>query len=405
MAEFINNSKVKRKSLLELGLGMLQGQNNPKFVSRFDRVMNQVTPRDIIYIVDGMVQSGQPMEELKKAVSKVINLMYIPLKENQTGSYDHIPFIKALMDENHEMEMRMKEIKIFVKTINISGIDKEQLNQLKSDLLVKIQDLEMFDRHYIRKENILFPYLENIWQDYRCLQVMWSLHDDARKSIRELKQTLQEDEMPLEQFNKQIGELFFSVYPLIYREENILFPVAVEEIPQKDWALMHQLSSELGYAWIDQPIVLENQFTKAEQNHSTKASMIDLDTGMLEADDIIRIFNHMPVDITYVDENDEVRYFSNSENRHFPRSKAIIGRKVQNCHPPESIDIVNRIVEAFRKGEKDEASFWIQMKGMFILIQYFAVRDEEQNYKGVVEISQDVTEIRKLEGERRLLDW
>jgi len=405
MAEFINNSEKRRKSLLELGIGILEGNNNLQFVSRFEKQIEQATSRDIVYIVDGMVNTGRPIEELKKAVSKVINLMYIPLKENQPGSYEMIPFIKALVDENHEMELRMKEIKNFVKTINISGIDREQLTQLKSDLLLKIQDLEIFDRHYIRKENILFPQLEKIWQDYRCLQVMWSLHDDARKSIRKLKQSLQMDEMAMEQFNQQIGELFFSVYPLIYREEKILFPVAVEEIPQKDWTLMHQLSADVGYAWIDEPEVLENSEAKAEQKFSANQDMIDLDTGLLEVGDIIRVFNHLPVDITYVDENDEVRYFSNPKNRLFPRSKAIIGRQVQNCHPPESIDVVNRIVEAFRNGEKDEASFWIQMKGRFILIQYFAVRDEDNNYKGVVEVSQDVTEIRKLEGERRLLDW
>lgn len=405
MSEYINNSEIRKQRLLELGIGMLEGQNNPQFVGRYEDNVEQANPRDIVYIVDGMVRTGKSMDELKKAVSKVINLMYLPLKEFQTKSFDHIPFIKALMDENREMEMRMKEIKYFVKSINISGIDEAQLAQLKSDLLKKIQDIETFDLHYIRKENILFPYLEKIWQDYRCLHVMWSLHDDVRNSIRELKQTLQMNEMPLEQFNRQVGELFFSVYPLIYREEKILYPVAVEEIADKEWDAMHQQSPEIGYAWIETPQIEGNEKQHIKESDSAKTGMIDLDTGLLRAGDIIRVLNHLPVDITYVDENDEVRYFSNSKNRHFPRSKAIIGRKVQNCHPPESIDIVNRIVEAFRKGEKDEASFWIQMKGRFILIQYFAVRDEERIYKGVVEVSQDVTEIRKLEGERRLLDW
>ncbi len=405
MSEYINNTEIRKEKLLELAIGMLEGQNNPQFVGRYEEVVEKATPRDIVYIVDGMVKKGKPMDELKKAVSKVINLMYLPLQQNQPADFDDLPFIKAMMDENREMEMRMKEIKYFVKSININPIDEAQLAQLKSDLLKKIQDIETFDRHYIRKENILFPYLEKIWQDYRCLHVMWSLHDDMRKSMRDLKETLQMIDMPLDRFNRQVGELFFSVYPLIYREEKILFPLAVEEIPENDWAKMHQQSREIGYAWIEAPEIEDTCVENIDENDPAKPGMIDLDTGFLNAGQVVNIFNHLPVDITYVDENDEVRYFSNSKNRHFPRSKAIIGRKVQNCHPPESIDVVNRIVGAFRRGEKDEASFWIQMKGRFVLIQYFAVRDEEMNYKGVVEVSQDVTEIKKLEGERRLLDW
>ena len=133
-------------------------------------------------------------------------------------------------------------------------------------------------------------------------------------------------------------------------------------------------------------------------------SLVDLKTGNLSVEQIINLFNHLPVDITYVDENDEVKYFSNPKKRHFTRSKAIIGRKVQNCHPPESIEIVNEIVKSFKAGEKDSESFWIQMNGRFILIQYFAVRDEHENYKGVAEVSHDVTDLINLVGEKRLLD-
>ncbi len=127
-------------------------------------------------------------------------------------------------------------------------------------------------------------------------------------------------------------------------------------------------------------------------------------TGKISIDQIINLFNHLPIDITYVDENEKVVYFSHPKDRFFTRSKAIIGRKVQNCHPPESIDVVNRIIESFRSGKKDKESFWIQIKGKFILIQYFAVRDESAKYMGTIEVSQDITDIRNLEVERRLLD-
>jgi DUF438 domain-containing protein len=117
------------------------------------------------------------------------------------------------------------------------------------------------------------------------------------------------------------------------------------------------------------------------------------------------LLNNLPVDITFIDENDEVLYFSGAKDRIFPRSKAIIGRKVQNCHPPESVHIVNEIITAFRNGQNDHADFWIQMKSRFINIRYFALRNEQGLYKGTIEVSQDVTEIRSLQGECRLLEW
>jgi len=120
---------------------------------------------------------------------------------------------------------------------------------------------------------------------------------------------------------------------------------------------------------------------------------------------IAMVFNHLPVDLTYVDENDKVVFYSTPKHRIFPRTNAVIGRAVSNCHPPESVHIVERIVDAFRSGEREEASFWIQMRNDFVLIKYFAVRDAKGNYRGVLEVSQEVSDIRQLEGEQRLLDW
>ncbi|MCF8365519.1 MAG: PAS domain-containing protein [Bacteroidales bacterium] len=410
MSDFIENTETRRKLLRELALGMLYGKSNADFVRGFYDTTETACARDVVYLVDEMVKTGKPLHEVKMGVSKLINLLYLPLQKTDAMDLAKIPFIKMMMNENREMEKRMEEIKSYVKSINHKNIREDQLGELKHDMATRIQQLMEFDKHYIRKENILFPFLEKHWTDYRCLQVMWSLHDDARKSIRELIKILQMQEMPLNRFNRLMGELFFSVYPVIYREEKILFPIAAIEVPAYSWDEMHRQSAEIGYAFVDSPLVEPAGKVIAwnfrnEEIHSSAPGMVDLETGKLEAQQIIRLFNHLPVDITFVDENDEVRYFSNSKNRHFPRSKAIIGRKVQNCHPPESIHIVNRIIAAFRAGEKVEASFWIQMKSKFILIQYFAVRDKENNYKGTVEVSQDITDIKQLKDERRLLDW
>ena len=134
-------------------------------------------------------------------------------------------------------------------------------------------------------------------------------------------------------------------------------------------------------------------------------SSLSLDTGQLSVEQINIMLKHLPVDVSFVDASDELRYYSDTPQRIFARTPAVIGRKVQNCHPPKSVHVVQKIIDAFRAKEKDTAEFWIELKGRFIHIRYFAMRDKGGNYRGTLEVSQDVTEIRKLEGERRLLDW
>jgi DUF438 domain-containing protein len=133
-------------------------------------------------------------------------------------------------------------------------------------------------------------------------------------------------------------------------------------------------------------------------------SEFPLTNGDLTIRQIDMMLKNLPVDITFVDENDTVRYYSETPKRIFKRTPAVIGRKVQICHPPASVDKVIKILEDFRAGKRDVAEFWIQMSGKFIHIRYFAMRDEAGDYKGTLEVSQDLTELRKLEGEKRLLD-
>jgi len=164
---------------------------------------------------------------------------------------------------------------------------------------------------------------------------------------------------------------------------------------------MLEQSYETGWCFIEEPNI-KYQSSQTSLNLNRK---INLGSGFLSPDQLILLLNNLTVDITFIDENDEVQYFSGGKQRIFHRSKAIIGRKVQNCHPPESVHIVNEIITAFRNGQKDHADFWIQMKGSIIYIRYFALRNDQGIYKGTIEVSQDITEIRSLQGERRLLEW
>jgi len=196
-----------------------------------------------------------------------------------------------------------------------------------------------------------------------------------------------------------------SMRDMIYKEEHILFPTAKDLLTDAEWGKVRQGEEEIGYAWTRPEADWKAGSGEEKEEAGAGAGKVRLDTGVMTAEQVNMMLKHMPVDISFVDENDEVRYYSATKNRIFPRSPGVIGRKVQNCHPPKSFAMVQKILDEFRAGRRDKADFWIQMKGRFLLIQYFAVRDEKGAYRGTLEVSQDVTDIRKLEGQKRLLDW
>ena len=208
--------------------------------------------------------------------------------------------------------------------------------------------------------------------------------------------------LDLDEFNSTLGSIFFDMYAIKFREEKILFPFVIETISEVELDSMLNESLSFNWAFIKPDITMKD---REESKELIQNGLVNLETGELNPEQIQLMLNHLPVDITFVDENNKVKYFSSPENRIFPRSKAIIGREVKNCHPPESVHVVEKIVEAFRNGKKDKASFWIKMKGEYILIQYFAIRDDQNNYKGVLEVSQEISGIKNIEGEKRLLEW
>lgn len=272
-------------------------------------------------------------------------------------------------------------------------------------------------------------------------KVMWAIHDDIRKELKDLRRQIEQKIQSAEQASRlavRTGQVLQMIQDMVYKEEKILFPMSLEVLREEDWARVKRGEEEIGYAWVQpgtgwKPAVeavgdlsggggYAGYGRPAGVGESTPEpgaaaagasvpqprrvqTLLDLRTGRLSAEQVDLMLTHLPVDISFVDENDTVIYYSDTPDRIFPRSPGVIGRKVQNCHPPKSVHIVNRILEAFRKGERDVAEFWIEMHGRFIHIRYFAVRDDDGRYRGCLEVSQEVTAIRALKGEKRLLDW
>jgi uncharacterized protein len=398
MSEIINNNK-RIGALADFSQRLIRGENGRLLIEKHRQIIDTVTPAETMMVLDKLLMEGFPNETVKANVGKIINVFYKSLCAYQWSGPGEGHFLYYLMLENREVQKLMTELKSVIK-IYFNGENQDfQALILKFRLLV--EQLKAYELHYIKKENILFPYIEKAFPQFRCLQLMWSFHDDFRRSLKVLDTILLAKHPDKDLLNKEMGKLFFVVQPIIFREEKIVFPVAFRAITEKDWIEMLEQSYEIGWCFIDQP---GHTYNKNQTSYNLKGK-INLGTGFLNPEQLILLLDNLTVDITFIDENDEVLYFSGAKHRIFPRSKAIIGRKVQNCHPPESVHIVNEIITAFRNGQKDHADFRIQMRGRFIVIRYFALRDDQGIYKGTIEISQDVTEIRSLKDERRLLEW
>ncbi len=398
MSELIVNTSEHYLNLQAYCCGMVEGENGKALYEKYRNETDAVTATETMQLLDYLLQH-YPFETVKNTVGKLINTFYKSLKQQTWAKPAADHFLNYLMLENRGVEKIIGEMRIVVKALYSHSLTDEK--ELISQLLRLINDLKSYEVHYVKKENILFPYIERTFSQYRCLQLMWSFHDDFRRTLKSIEELLKFEPLKKDLLNKELGRLFFVVLPIIFREEQIVYPVAYRAVPESAWQEMLVQADETGWCYI-------NPVRKSSVNPTDKNlayGMTDLDTGVLSRVQIIRLFENLPVDITFVDEEDTVRYFSGGKHRIFPRSSAIIGRKVQNCHPPESVHIVNQIVEAFRNGSKNEANFWINLKGKFIYIRYTALRSSTGEYKGTIEVSQDVTDIRSLEGERRLLNW
>jgi DUF438 domain-containing protein len=272
--------------------------------------------------------------------------------------------------------------------------------------------LTTIEKRFARKENQLFPYLEKYnWNGPS--QGMWSFHDTLRDQIRLLNKYNEEKNIP--KITAQVPYLIEGIKRLLSIEDMRLFPNAMELLNDDDWKEFHEGDEEIGWMLPNKPKAYgkpeEEEYVHPSQDFKKRELSFSLentfhyDEGYMTPEQVNLLLRFMPVDITYVDENDKVIFYNRGKDRVFPRSKGIIGREVRFCHPPKSVDMVLRIVEEFKAGTKDVAEFWINFKGRMIHIRYFAIRDNENKYRGVIEMSQDVTDIQKLEGQQRLLDW
>ena len=396
MSEFTHNNENRIKLLSEYLLGLLQGENGLELLKKYQIKTENFVPADILGAFDVLIQREIPLDELKVISNKLFNILFEALNNYPALCPKQNSFLHYVVADNLSVKSKMQNLKPLIKDVNIS-VDSHKLQTLKKGF----EELADFAKHYIVIENIIFPFIEKKWKHHLCVKLMWSFHDDIRLNIKKMIALLETGKFNLKEFNELAGIIFFNVSTIILREEKVIIPTLLETAEENELDEMLYEVKKLGFAYVK---VSENSTAKKKLT-GFENSEIQTPTGNLKIEQFVQIFNYLPVDITFVDENDEVKFFSNPPHRIFPRTSAIIGRKVQFCHPPESVHIVNQILDDFKSGRENSAPFWINMRGKMIFIEYFAMRNENGEYIGTLEVSHDVTRYRKLEGEQRILSY
>jgi len=398
----------KKQAIKDLIKELHAGARPEEVKEKFKEALGDIGAADISRIEGELIEEGMPAEEIRR----LCDVHLAVFKESLEGA------TKTLASPGHPIHTLMEEHKILLqfadKLKNTAGKIKgansfatagESMERL-SHIAKHFKESE---KHYVREENVLFPYLEKHGITHPPA-IMWAEHNDIREEKKKLYKLVETKEsMSFEEFAKELEELAKSTEDMLsshfYKESNILFPAALKVISEDEWREIKKQCDELGYCCFT-PEDAKGVVRAAGEPTSQIASSsneITFETGEFSTKELEAVLNTLPVDITFVDKEDRVRYFSQSKERTFPRAKAIIGRKVQQCHPQKSLHVVEEILSDFKEKKREEAGFWINMEGRLIYIRYFAVRDKAEKYIGCLEVTQDITDIKKIEGEKRLL--
>ncbi|MEM2965212.1 MAG: DUF438 domain-containing protein [Candidatus Bathyarchaeia archaeon] len=401
----MDDKRRKREVMKDIVLKLHQGLSAKEAKERFEREVGSISSLEIAELEQSLIDEGLSPEEVRRFCNVHALLFQSTLEKSVSKEESSAHPIYLFKLENREVEKVVGALRQLAQ--NIGRYDPAQVKEKIGELLRKLKEVNV---HYTRKEQLLFPFLEK-YGFYGPSKVMWGKDDEIRELMKKGLEGLDrvEEEVELEEYVKSIlTPLLDEVEGMIFKEEKILFPTALEKLRVEDWVEILKESDDVGYAFIEKPkettLLIEELKRAVTEEPAVKGELIQFPTGELSLKELLSILNTLPVDITFVDKDDTVRFFSDKQDRIFVRTKAVLGRKVQNCHPPKSLDIVERILQSFREGVRDSADFWINYKGRLVLIRYFAVRDREGKYLGTMEVIQDITKIKKLEGEKRLLD-
>lgn len=400
-----SNFEKQKKVMKEIILGLHEGLTLEEAKERMEKEVGNISSLEIAEVEQSLINDGMSTDEIKSFCNVHALLFEASLQEDLAKEESSGHPVNLFKAENREIEKITEALKALIA--KSTQIDTAAFKTELQELLHKLKDIEL---HYVRKEQLLFPYLER-YGFMGPSKVMWGKHNEVRdlyKQALAAAEKIKEPGDPEKFIEDHLNLLVEEVDGMIFKEENILFPTSLEKLQTEDWIDILKESDQVGYAFITQPAETSHLIDALKKAAADKPALQDnkikLPSGLISPEQLMHMLNALPVDITFVDHDDTVRYFSENKERIFVRTRAIVGRNVQNCHPPQSVEQVEKILSSFKDGTRDSAEFWLTLGGKMIYIVFYAVRDSNGKYLGTLEVAQDITALRALEGERRLLD-
>jgi hypothetical protein len=361
MSELIGERKEALRGMIAR---LHAGESPANLKQEFEQLLGTVTPLEISQLEAQLIKEGVPREQMEKLCDVHMELFHATTHADHPTPAWHP--IHILMEEHANMLKITRRLEEISRNHEGTSEDKQEM-----DLLA--QQLIELESHYLREENVLFPYLEKHGIT-EPPAIMWMEHDRIRAARKEVVDLVKDNPRGrLTARTHDLVELFAGHFE---KENSILYPSALEMITEPEWHSIRSQFDEIGYTSFT-PDAPPPPAGAEKTRHGNEQGKLMFSAGTLSINEIEAIFDNLPVDITFIDNEDTVRYFNQAPGRIFVRSEAIICRKVQNCHPQKSVHVVDRILDDFKSGKRDEASFWINLPGKTAYIRYFPVKDKD----------------------------
>ena len=405
MSAYLNNNEKKIIMMKDLLIKMDKGLITPDEIKReFKEILSDITPADIAIIENILItKEGFPSEKIHNLCNTHIEIFRESLEKEGIISEQGSP-ISLLIVEHTEIAKILGTLHKIANEIK-EITEREDIDKKAQDLKTILNSLNGVENHMLREENALFPFLEK-HEIIQPPQILWTEHDSLRTRLKELNEILAKPVEEFDNFKENLSSLILYIVDLksshIYKENKILFPTAMQKRTSLEWEEVKNSMNDIGYASFTPEKLMIRKPSESNTSENKQEYETIFDSGTLSVKEIKAIFDTIPIEITFVNKDGKVKYFNKGDKRTFVRTKSIVGRSVQNCHLPKSIHIVEKILADFKSGKRDTAEFWINIKDKLVYIRYFAIRDNERNYLGTLEVTQDITKIKKLQEEKRI---
>lgn len=398
---------MRKMRLKELILKLHEGVDEDSVRAELLETLSRIPYGEVVEVEQELIEEGLPQEEVLRlcdAHSAVLegNIDLSGMKPVPEGHP-----VDVFRKENEALKKVTAQARdAIAKAMSLEKVDDRMLFEIRGFF----NQLFDVDKHYKRKEYLLFPFLEKKGITGPPA-VMWGKHDEIRDQLKGSIDILQMTDIPIDEWKTAAQMVLIPVLDtiddMVVKEEQILFPMSLDALAESEWYEIDRQTADIGFCLYDPPVKWKPVGVEEMEDlgDDFTGGLVRLPSGNFNVKELMAILNTLPVDITFVDKDDRVRYFSQGTHRIFQRNRAILNRDVRYCHPPASVHIVDKILEDFRSGKASHAPFWINMRGRMIYIEYYALRDADGQYLGTLEVSQDITRYRELEGEQRILNY